>query len=214
MNNLEQTIEPTGEPGVAATDAFYRENAQAYFDRTFNLSMDHLYRPFLDVVGEHGRILDVGSGSGRDVKAFRAMGYEAFGLEASPELAALATRHVGPYFTVARAESFVTSDRFDAIWACASLLHLTRAELYSTIRRLRGLLKPGGIFFATVQVGAGEHVQLDGRRYTYYSGPEFEGALIESGLQILRAWQSSDVMRPDGPLWVNVLARLGPAISN
>ena len=80
MNNLEQTIEPTGEPGVAATDAFYRENAQAYFDRTFNLSMDHLYRPFLDVVGEHGRILDVGSGSGRDVKAFRAMGYEAFGL--------------------------------------------------------------------------------------------------------------------------------------
>ena len=94
------------------------------------------------------------------------------------------------------------------------LLHLTHAELYSTIRRLRGLLRPGGIFFATVQVGAGENVQLDGRRYTYYSGPEFEDALMESGLQVLRAWQSNDVMRPDGPRWVNVIARLGSEISN
>lgn len=208
MNNLKQSGEPKGKPGVVATDAFYRENAQVYFDRTFNLPMDHLYRPFLDVVGERGRILDVGSGSGRDVKAFRALGYEAVGIEASPELAALATHHVGPYFTVARVESFVTNDRFDAVWACASLLHLARAELYGTIRRLRGLLRPGGVFFATVQVGAGEQVQLDGRRYTYYSAPEFEDAIIEGGLQILRSWQSNDVMRPNGPRWINIIARL------
>lgn len=207
--NAEQRIERKGVPVVAATDAFYRENAQSYFDRTFGLPMGHLYRPFLEAVGERGRVLDVGSGSGRDVKAFRALGYDAFGIEASPELAALASHHVGPYFTVARAETFKTNERFDAIWACASLLHLRRAELYGTIRSLRGLLRPGGVFFATVQVGTGDQVQSDGRRYTYYSAAEFEDAIADGGLQVLQSWESQDVMRQDGPLWINVLARRG-----
>jgi len=207
MNNHEQSIERKSVPVVAGTDAFYRENAQSYFDRTFGLPMDHLYRPFLEAVGERGRILDVGSVSGRDVKAFRALGYDAFGIEASPELAALASRHVGPYFTVARAESFKANESFDAIWACASLLHLRRADLYVTIRSLRSLLRPGGVFFATVQLGAGDNVQSDGRRYTYYSVAEFEDAITEGGLDVLRSWESKDVMRTDGPIWINVLAR-------
>jgi SAM-dependent methyltransferase len=209
MDILQQSIERLSTPVAEGTDAFYRANAQSYFDRTFSLSMDHLYRPFLEAVGARGRILDVGSGSGRDVKAFRALGYEAFGIEASPELAQLASSHVGPYFTVARVESFVTNERFDAIWACASLLHLPRAELYGTIRRLRGLLRPGGVFFATVQTGTGDLVQADGRRYTYYSAAEFEDAVSESGLQVQRAWESRDVMRPNGPRWINVIARRG-----
>jgi len=76
----------TAAQGAAETDRYYRENAQSYFDRTFGLPMEHLYRPFLAAVGEGRRILDVGCGSGRDVKAFRALGYDAYGIDPSPEL--------------------------------------------------------------------------------------------------------------------------------
>lgn len=194
-------------PMAASTELFYRENAQTYFDRTFKLRMDHLYRPFLAAVGDGRRILDVGCGSGRDVKAFRELGYEAFGIDASPELVDLATAHVGPYFSVAQAESHRVRDPFDGVWACASLLHLRRACLYSTIRNLRALLKPSGVLFASVQIGTGDSTQPDGRRYTYYSAAEFQDAATEGGLLVLSNWETRDVLRSDGPTWTNVLAR-------
>jgi len=200
--------EPKPAPETAATYAFYRERAQPYFERTIDVQMDHLYRPFLEAVGKSGRILDVGCGSGRDVKRFRALGYEAFGIDPSPELVALASAHVGPYFTIAHAETYETiGDLFDAIWACASLLHLPRKLLSSTIRHLATLLTPEGIFFASVQSGEGERVQSDGRQFTYYSASEFEGAFKEAGLLVLRTWVTHDAMRADGPIWINVLAR-------
>lgn len=192
---------------ASGTDAFYRQNARSYFERTFEVSMDHLYRPFLEELGNGARILDVGCGSGRDVKAFRSMGFNAFGIDPSPELLALARANVGPYFDRGCAETFRAETPFDAVWACASLLHVVRAQLHGTLRNLRDLLTPGGVFFATVQIGAGEHVQSDGRRYAYYEPIEFINAIKEAGLEVLRSWETGDAMRSDGPMWINVLAR-------
>ena len=201
------SIERTTARAAASTEAFYRENAQSYFHRTFELQMDHLYRPFLEAVGDGRRLLDVGCGSGRDVKAFRVLGYDAFGIDPSPDLVALATAHAGPYFSVARAETYKAHDRFDGVWACASLLHLRRADLHSTMRNLRALLKQGGVLFASVQLGAGDCAQPDGRWYIYYSAAEFKDATTESGLMVLRSWETNDVLRNDGPTWINILAR-------
>ena len=202
-----RVAEPTAERVAEGTDAFYRENAQSYFDRTAGLTMAHLYGPFLEAVGDGRRLLDVGCGSGRDVKAFRAMGYDAFGIDASRELVGMAIAHVGPYFTVARAETYRVQEPFDAVWACASLLHLRRSDLHSAARNLRALLARGGVLFASVQVGVGERVLPDGRHFTYYGGREFEEAITEGGFQVFRSWESKDVMRSDGPTWINVLGR-------
>jgi SAM-dependent methyltransferase len=207
QTTIESSMNSRTAQGASETDRYYRENAQSYFDRTFGLQMAHLYRPFLAGVGKGRRILDVGCGSGRDVKAFRALGYDAYGIDPSPELVDLATKEVGPYFSVGRAESYSSAVPFDAIWACASLLHVRRGELYATIRNLRALLSPQGVFFASMQLGSGEVTQADGRRYTYFSAGEFEDAIAEAGLQVLDAWESKDVLRSDGPRWINVLAR-------
>ncbi|MCZ8076937.1 MAG: class I SAM-dependent methyltransferase [Paucibacter sp.] len=193
---------------ISRTDGFYREGAQSYFEKTIDVQMDHLYRPFLKLVRSSGRILDVGCGSGRDVKKFRSLGYEAFGIDQSPELVALASAHIGPYFSIARAETYKGDVPFDAVWACASLLHLPREELLSAIENLASLLNPRGIFFASVQAGTGDGVQADGRRYTYYSAAEFEDTLRRAGFLVLESWITKDAMRANGPSWVNVLARL------
>jgi len=207
MNHVVERTTSKPKSTSVGTDAFYRQNAHSYFERTFGVPMEHLYRPFLEELGEGARILDVGCGSGRDVKAFRSMGFHAFGIDPSPELLELAVANVGPYFTGGRAETFKTDAPFDAVWACASLLHLRRGQLHSALRNLRDSLRPGGVFFATVQVGVGEHVQSDGRQYTYYGPAEFVDAFSESGLQVLRSWETGDAMRSDGPRWINVLAR-------
>ncbi len=191
-----------------ATSAFYRLNAGDYFERTFHVRMSHLYSPFLAEVGGYGRILDVGCGSGRDVKAFRELGYEAYGVDASPELVKLARKNVGPYFQEAHIESLEVDAPFDGVWACASLLHLARSKFNLALQNLKRTLKVGGVLFATVQRGTGDAIQPDGRYYTYYGMQELRDAVDEAGLSVLSVWESVDSLRSlGGPTWINVLAR-------
>lgn len=83
-----------GDPGES-TRAFYEAHAREYFDRTVSADLGHLYERFLKYVKPGGRVLDVGSGSGRDLKALRARGYDPVGIDASPALAQLATDFSG-----------------------------------------------------------------------------------------------------------------------
>ncbi len=49
---------------------------------------------------------------------------------------------------------------FDAVYAMNSLLHLPKAELPAVLRRIDGLLKPGGVFLAL----RGYESEASGRR--------------------------------------------------
>ena len=65
---------------------YYNKNSQKFFDDTVNIEMTAFYDQFLPLVKDKGKILDVGCGSGRDVKAFNSLGYNSIGIDASKEL--------------------------------------------------------------------------------------------------------------------------------
>ena len=56
---------------------YYDEHASRYFDITSQVDLTMLYKEFLEYVPIGGRIMDLGCGSGRDVKWFRDHGYDA-----------------------------------------------------------------------------------------------------------------------------------------
>ena len=47
-------------------------------------------------------------------------------------------------------EDVAWQDRFDGIWACASLLHVAPADLPDALRRLQRALRPGGVLAMNV----------------------------------------------------------------
>lgn len=193
--------------GSDATLGFYERQAQAYFDRTVHADMSHLYAPFLSKLPRGGRILDVGCGSGRDVLAFAARGYDVLGVDASAALVALATKHSGVACEVADVRELSFSQEFDGIWACASLLHLAKAELPLALRRLCAALRPSGVLFVALQEGGGEDVQDDGRFLAKYLAPEIEGHLVDAGYEVVKVWRTGDsLQRSNAPSWVNLLA--------
>ena len=80
---------------VNPTKKYYEEKAQQFFNGTVALDMDTLYQPFLDLMPDHGKILDAGCGSGRDTLYFKKKNYAVVAFDYSAELVKLASDHIG-----------------------------------------------------------------------------------------------------------------------
>jgi SAM-dependent methyltransferase len=191
-----------------ATQEYYDTQAQAYFDLTLRVNMSALYDRFLRYVPAHSCILDAGSGSGRDTLAFVERGYEVDAFDASAALCALSTRLTGVQARVLRFQEFESPPRYDAIWACASLLHVPKDELQEAIRRLNAALKPGGAMYVSFKHGAGERISEDGRFYIDLDEPALRQLFSAfSNLKLAEVWVSAGEGTQRGmDQWINAIA--------
>ena len=65
---------------------YYESNAERYAAETFSADMSEQYQRFLPLLKNGVKILDVGSGSGRDACYFQKQGYQVTALEPSKNL--------------------------------------------------------------------------------------------------------------------------------
>ena len=188
------------------TSRYYDDHAQAFFDRTAEVDLSDLRAVFLEHLRDGARILDAGCGSGRDAKAFAALGYQVEGLDASSKLAEMARANAGVPVHVGRLEELDRPNEFDGIWCCAAALHVAQRDILATLDRLhRGLVPRGG--YLSFKYGEGEREE-DGRRFLDMN-EEGMRALIGQlpGVEIVRMWCTDD-RRPGRAIkWLNVLAR-------
>lgn len=190
------------------TATYYKKNATGFFQGTVDVDMAPLYDRFLPLIPADGHILDAGCGSGRDARVFRDRGYRVTAFDASAELTALATDHTGIPVFVLRFQDLNWERRFDAIWACASLLHIPPAELADALRRLANALKPTGILYASFKYGQGER-EHKGRRFTDLDEQGLVRLLTRvERLEEVDTWITVD-RRPDraDERWLNTLSR-------
>ncbi|MFP3523861.1 class I SAM-dependent methyltransferase [Pantoea sp. SIMBA_072] len=215
---------------------YYRQNAQRFFTNTASVDMSALYPPFIDCLPPGARILDAGCGSGRDVKAFSEMGFIVEAFDASAELVALARQLSGKPVAQMRFQDVDAVERYDGIWCCASLLHVSKAELPGVMTKLAMALKPGGVGYLSFKHGHGER-EKDGRRFTDMDRAGLQklierintpgGSLLtkntmeiksEAGsedtavkrfaLEIDKIWQTGDVRIGRGDeVWLNAIIR-------
>ena len=192
---------------VASTDRFYEDHAVEYFSWTFGAQTQFVLDRFLSHLPAKASILDAGCGSGRDLKFFLSRGHCAFGIDASTALVQMAAQYSGAPCEVARIESISYEERFDGIWACASLLHLPRDAFRPALRCLNRALKRGGTLFMAVQEGQGEAILPDGRLYVYYSEDDIRRSLDVAGLAVNELWMSRNSAEAmHQPVWINVIA--------
>ena len=151
-----------------------------------------------------GRVLDVGSGTGRPTAAVLvAAGHSVLGVDVSPVMVELATRQVpGAEFRHADIRELPLDDRsFDGICVFFSLLQMSRADQTALLRRLASALRPGGhLVLATVPADVEDvEVVFMGRaiRATSFSEDGVLALVRDAGLTVLSADRS--VFTPDHP---------------
>ncbi len=95
-------------------------------------------------------ILDLGCGPGRDLAVFRDLGYVAVGLDGAEEFVRMAREHSGcEVLQQDFLELDLADDRFDGVFANASLFHVPSQELPRVLGELWSSLKPDGVLFSS-----------------------------------------------------------------
>ena len=190
------------------TTEYYNNNAETYFDKTVEGDFSELRERFASRLKAGSRIIDVGCGSGRDVAAFREMGFDAVGLDSSEKLAALAERKLGVKVIVSDMSTWVADEPYDGMWCFASLLHLSDKDIDLFFKNINSNLKNGGIIFISVKEGIITGFDNEGRYMRNFSEKELLLRLKSAGLDTIEVDRSVDQFGRDGFNWLNITAKM------
>lgn len=184
----------TAKSALESTIKYYDSNARAYSEMTLHVDLSHLYERFLRELPPNAHILDAGCGSGRDAKVFLELGYKVTAIDASQELAALASAYTGHKCDVLRFQEITFQQEFDGIWACASLLHIPIEEICDVMSRMVAALKSHGVMYISLKEGEGERFAADGRFFADYTKESFELVLSRfPSLSEIAFWKSTEI---------------------
>ena len=194
--------------------AGYDQIAADYAVRWGGLRLERALNAFAGRVIGPRRVLDLGCGPGRDVGFLTHLGCQVFGLDLSSGMLAEARRRLpgAPLLCADLRTLPLASHSLDGIWACASLVHLRRAQLPGALDETVRLLRPpAGVLYLALKGGQGER-WVTGRRcrryfFTYYQPAQVRTLLEHAGFRVLESWISPDQAGRD-ELWINVIAGL------
>jgi len=152
---------------------YYNTNAKGFITSTFSANMEQMYQGFLQFLEPGASILDIGCGSGRDSLWFKNKGYKVWAFDGSEEMVKHCKPFLGDNVCLATFEDYQTTQLFDGIWACASLLHVKREQLKEVVDKYTSLLIDGGIFFMSYKIRE-EDYEKDGRQFTNFTEASLE----------------------------------------
>ncbi len=169
----------------------YNQLAKEYDEETVDF-WERFPRTFFDkfVSLAKGKVLDVGSGPGRDGLILKESGLDVVCLDASSEMVKLSSARglnsvLGDFMKLPFSEN-----SFDAIWAYTSLLHISKSEVDKALIEIYRVLKTNGIFGLGLIEGEGEEYRESSgvnqpRLFSFYTKEEIEKLLTKHGFTIL-----------------------------
>ncbi|WP_201583318.1 class I SAM-dependent methyltransferase [Psychrobacter jeotgali] len=194
---------------------FYNEHAHDFIEQTIHVDMDALYRPFINSLSnsDDSYILDLGCGSGRDAAYFASLGYRVSAIDGSQQLIDRAeSHHIKDIdWQCCSFNDLVKKDwqnKFNGIWACASLLHVPFNELSTLINTLLMMLKKGGVFYMSFKYGDGERVDNE-RFFCDMNEKRWQDIKLHLDSRIKdTTWLTLDQRKDRDNQWFNVLIKI------
>ena len=156
---------------------YYDKNSKGYYEEwnnrfinNYNFDVPDI---FLKYVKPHSSILDLGCGSGRDSLYLKEKGYKVTSVDGSKEMCKIASQVLGEKVEQLEFLDMTYRDEFDAIFACASLLHLNDEDLISCLKKIVVALKDEGFLYISFKYGEGTR-NKEGRFFNDMTEEKFQ----------------------------------------
>lgn len=169
----------------ASTLRFYEDSAAAYASSADLVAMRAVWDRVSSSLSIPARVLDLGCGSGRDMRALEARSFSVVGMDLSHPL--LLHARAGGSLSLVRGEFCAlpfNEGSFDGVLAIATLLHVSRPEIGQALSEIARVLRPGGLLLTSLKSGSGEEQSKDGRRFVYYMPEEWRECLGRAGMTV------------------------------
>ena len=189
--------------------AHYDENAESYRIGTKDHDVSQNIDALLDALPKEKTldILDFGCGPGRDMYVFKSMGHRPVGLDGSKEFCKMAEQQSGcPTLNQQFLKLELEENRYDGIFANASLFTVPSQELSRVLKELHSALRKDGILFSSNPRGNAEGWQ--GQRYGHYM--EFEASetfLQQSGFKIIKHFYRPEGIPREHQQWLAIVSQ-------
>jgi ubiquinone/menaquinone biosynthesis C-methylase UbiE len=171
------------------TISTYNELAEEYDKETVDF-WNKFPRTFFDKFIEltKGKVLDIGSGPGRDGLILKNSGLDVICLDASESMVKISTERglnsvVGDFNDLP-----FDNESFDGVWAYASLLHVPKSEVGKSLSEINRVLRPSGTLGLGLIEGEKELYRESAgmgkpRWFSFYKKEEIEDLLNKHGFE-------------------------------
>jgi len=199
-----------------ATVKYYSKNAQIIAERyesvvsSLSASFDQSFRP-------NSKLLDIGSGSGRDLAHLASLGHECFGMDATPELVEL-SQSLHPELKGKIIQCALPDfhppfgGQFDGILCSAVLMHIPEDQLAPTALSIKTYLKKNGRLLYSVPIKrldvVTENRDANGRLFIPDQSDRLQTIFEQLGFSLISKWINADSMGRGSVEWISVLMEL------
>lgn len=191
---------------IDKTLKYYNENAQSFASGTVSVKFTKVQDKFLEKLNPDAYILDFGCGAGRDTKYFLSRGYQVDAVDGSEQLCRIASEYTEIKVRQMLFQELDEKEKYDGIWACASILHLPKKQLREVLKNMYAALKSKGWIYTSFKYGEFED-ERNGRYFTDFTTYTFKDFIHDMhGLKIEEHWITGDVRPGRGEeKWLNLL---------
>lgn len=187
---------------------YYDINAKEFVEGTLNVDFKATQDKFINKLPAKGYILDFGCGSGRDTKYFLVRDFNVDAIDGSIELCKIASEYTNIKVRHMYFNELSIVNKYDGIWACSSILHLSLDDLVDVFKRMSKALKDEGIIYTSFKYGdfSGER---NGRYFTDMTEDSFAKLIANvENLKVEEQWITADVRPQRGnEKWLNLILR-------
>jgi SAM-dependent methyltransferase len=157
---------------MTSTQEYYEKNAKQFIKETLDKEMHTQYALFERHIQKPFAILDAGCGSGRDSLYFKGKGHQVTAFDNSQQMCSYASGLLGQEVLHLDFEALDFQNCFDAIWASASLLHISKEQMPDILQKLVRAFKDKGTLYASFKYGENEFTK-EGRFFNAYTEESF-----------------------------------------
>jgi ubiquinone/menaquinone biosynthesis C-methylase UbiE len=181
----------------------YDEETKSFWDKFPYVFFDKFKQSV-----ENGKVLDVGSGPGRDALILKKEGFNVICLDASVAMVEMCKKN-GLETVLADFLKIPFNDNtFDGVWAYTSLLHVSKKKIVNALMEIKRVLKPQGTLGLGMLEGEGEVIRdtkgvREPRLFTLYTQSELEKILEQNGFEVFYFKK----FQPRTSIYLNFLAK-------
>ncbi len=181
---------------------YYEINAEAYHASTVRIDPASFLTPLARRLTPGAAILDLGCGSGRDMRWFEERGFRVTGMERSASLAGMARNHCKCPVIEADFETYDFSSMcFDALVLIGAMVHIPQNRFRHILENMLQALVSGGYVLITLKEGQHLTETSFPRVFYLWQDSDLRTIFRDLGLKVVDFSRSVSKVR-DSDIWL------------